>query len=176
LGLFRPVISSVTVEEIQGAPQNVMAFFKKVEATAEIITLSEDVVELSNVYLKEGKFSPQLRVDTLHIAVATVNHVELIASWNFKHIVNLDRIRIYNAVNLKMGYPVVEIRKPEEIIHEIKNSIQWRFQRKRREALSRRICKMTPSQMVMLFNGKIKVNRSLRQTNHGPPHKFHGTR
>jgi hypothetical protein len=118
MGLFCPVISSVTVEEIQGAPQNVMDFFKKVEATAEIITLSEDAVELSNVYLKEGKFSPQLRVDTLHIAVATVNHVELITSWNFKHIVNLDRIRIYNSVNLKMGYPVVEIRSPREIIHE----------------------------------------------------------
>jgi hypothetical protein len=118
MGLFRPVISSVTVEEIQGAPPNVMAFFKEVETTAEIITLSEDAVELSNIYLKEGHFSTQLRVDTLHIAVATVNHVELITSWNFKHIVNLDRIRIYNAVNLKMGYPVVEIRSPREIIHE----------------------------------------------------------
>jgi hypothetical protein len=34
------------------------------------------------------------------------------------------------------------------------------FQRKRREALSRRILKMTPSQMVLLFNGKRKVERN----------------
>ena len=56
-------------------------------------------------------------VDTLHIATATVHKIEIITSWNFKHIVNLARIQIYNAVNLKLGYPIVEIRTPKEIIH-----------------------------------------------------------
>jgi hypothetical protein len=36
-------------------------------------------------------------------------------SWNFKHIVNLRRIHAYNAVNLKMGYPLLEIRTPREV-------------------------------------------------------------
>jgi hypothetical protein len=68
--------------------------------------------------MNEGKFTNKMIVDTLHIAVATVNHIDLIASWNFKHIVNLGRIRIYNSVNIKLGYPIVEIRTPREILHD----------------------------------------------------------
>ncbi len=54
--------------------------------------------------------------DALHIAIATINQVNVLASWNFKHIVNLDRIRLYNAVNMKSGYQVLEIRTPREIL------------------------------------------------------------
>jgi hypothetical protein len=57
-------------------------------------------------------------VDSQHIAIATVNRVDILVSWNFKHIVNLTKIRLYNSVNLKYGYPLLEIRSPREIIHE----------------------------------------------------------
>ena len=56
--------------------------------------------------------------DTQHIAVATVEQVDLLASWNFKHIVNFDKIRLYNAVNLKYGYKVLEIRNPRDLTDE----------------------------------------------------------
>jgi len=47
---------------------------------------------------------------------ATKMLFERLASWNFKHIVNLARIRGYNAVNLKNGYTTIEIRNPKELI------------------------------------------------------------
>jgi len=46
----------------------------------------------------------------------TINQVNVLASWNFKHIVNLDRVRLYNAVNLKNGFSILEIRTPIEIL------------------------------------------------------------
>jgi hypothetical protein len=49
-----------------------------------------------------------------HIPFATVARVDVLVSWNFKHIVNLKRIHAYNAVNLKRGYPLLEIRIPRE--------------------------------------------------------------
>jgi len=52
----------------------------------------------------------------LHIALATLNNVDVLASWNFKHIVNLNRIRLYNSINLKLGYRMIEIRTPREIL------------------------------------------------------------
>ena len=55
--------------------------------------------------------------DTLHIALASVNRADILVSWNFRDIVNLNKIVIYNSVNLKLGYPLVEIRNPREIIH-----------------------------------------------------------
>ncbi len=56
-------------------------------------------------------------VDTLHIAVATVNKIDILVSWNFRDIVNLNKILIYNSVNIKSGYQMIEIRAPREVIH-----------------------------------------------------------
>ena len=43
----------------------------------------------------------------------------MIVSWNFKHMVNLGRIRMFNAVNLEQGYGSIEIRTPKEVLdHE----------------------------------------------------------
>ena len=117
MGLYQPVISSITEEEIIGAPKEVLDFFNKVKRNSEIISPTDEAIELSKEYMKIGKFTKRMLVDTLHIATATVHKIEIITSWNFKHIVNLARIQIYNAVNLKLGYPIVEIRTPKEIIH-----------------------------------------------------------
>jgi hypothetical protein len=54
--------------------------------------------------------------DCVHIATATVHKVDLLVSWNFKHIVNVYRIRGYNSINLKLGYPILNIHSPKEII------------------------------------------------------------
>jgi hypothetical protein len=56
------------------------------------------------------------RNDCLHIAIATVARLDLLVSWNFKHIVNINRIRGYNSINIKNGYPSLEIRSPKEVI------------------------------------------------------------
>ncbi len=68
--------------------------------------------------MKEGKFSRRMLVDTLHIAIASINKIDILVSWNFRDIVNLNKIVIYNAVNIKCGYPLVEIRNPREILHD----------------------------------------------------------
>ena len=56
--------------------------------------------------------------DARHIAIAVVERADLLVSWNFKHIVNINRIHLFNAVNLKLGYPVLEIRSPREVLSE----------------------------------------------------------
>ena len=80
--------------------------------------VSDEAVVLSDVYIREGAALESNRVDALHIAVATVSRVDVVVSWNFKHIVKLSRIRAYNAVNLKLGYPELEIRSPLEVYYE----------------------------------------------------------
>jgi hypothetical protein len=42
--------------------------------------------------------------------------VAVLTSWNFKHIVNLDKIRKYNSVNIEQGYKILEIRSPRDIL------------------------------------------------------------
>ena len=53
--------------------------------------------------------------DCRQIDTATINKVDYLVSWNFKHIVNIFRIRGYNSVNLKNGYIQLDIRSPREI-------------------------------------------------------------
>lgn len=56
------------------------------------------------------------KLDAEHVALAVVHGADLILSWNFKHIVHLEKIRGFNAVNLDQGYQTIEIRSPREVI------------------------------------------------------------
>ena len=47
--------------------------------------------------------------------LATIADVDVLVSWNFKHIVRLDKIRIFNAVNLELGYKQLQIFSPREV-------------------------------------------------------------
>ena len=73
---------------------------------------------LAEAYIQEGVVSESNRVDAQHIAVATVYRVDILVSWNFHHIVKWSRIRAFNGVNLKRGYPQLEIRSPREVVYE----------------------------------------------------------
>jgi len=46
---------------------------------------------------------------------------DVLVSWNFKHIVNFDKIKLFNSVNLKLGYPIIDIRSPLEFINHENN-------------------------------------------------------
>ncbi len=117
-GIYTPVVSKITSDEIESAPKHVVDKFNELLKYADYVELDDDAIELSRAYLKEGRFSQRMLADTLHIAVATINKVDILASWNFKDIVNLNKILVYNSVNIRYGYPIIEIRSPREIIHE----------------------------------------------------------
>jgi hypothetical protein len=85
------------------------------EAHIETIQLDKEAMDLAEAYIAAGVLTARMRADAQHIAMATVARVDVLVSWNFKHIVNLQRIHGYNSVNLRQGYPMVEIRTPREV-------------------------------------------------------------
>ncbi len=111
------VISDVTLVELENARQEVRDLLNLIpEESKEYVLNDEEAEDLANAYLREGAITKKFREDALHIAIATINKVDVLVSWNFKHIVNLDRIKKYNGVNLMNGYPILEIRNPREIL------------------------------------------------------------
>jgi predicted nucleic acid-binding protein len=111
------IISDTTLEELEDAPihvRNLLSFIP--DKFKEVVLLDDEARELSNHYIKEKIVTTKSLIDTRHIAIASVNRANLLVSWNFKHIVNYKLIRLYNSVNLKYGYPVLEIRTPREAI------------------------------------------------------------
>ena len=111
------VLSSLTVQELATAPPEVRRRLASVpEANIETLQLDAEAMELSEAYIAAGVLTAKKRADAQHIAIATVGRVDVLVSWNFKHIVNLQRIHGYNSVNLRRGYPMIEIRTPREVL------------------------------------------------------------
>jgi hypothetical protein len=82
------------------------------------VELDQEADTLAEEYIRAAVVSESSWADAEHIAVATVRRVDILVSWNFRHIVRLSRIRAFNAVNLRLGYPALEIRSPMEIDYE----------------------------------------------------------
>ena len=107
----------MTLFELENAPIHVRELADKIITTnAEFITVDDACTTLAGNYLKEKIVTTKYQSDALHIATATINKIDVVTSWNFKHIVNLNRIRLYNSVNLKYGHSMIEIRSPREIV------------------------------------------------------------
>ncbi|NTW33228.1 MAG: type II toxin-antitoxin system VapC family toxin [Bacteroidetes bacterium] len=111
-----PVISEIVIAELENAPANIKALFNKYYEFYEIAFVNDEIMLLAKKYIKEKALPPKSINDAVHIATATYYKVDVLTSWNFKHIVNLNRIHSINAVNLKNGYQITEIRNPKEII------------------------------------------------------------
>lgn len=119
LGLKIVVISDLTLRELEEASLNVRNLVEKIpEEYREFVILNDEARKLARHYIEEGVASEEHLVDAQHIAIATVSRVDVLVSWNFGHIVNLTWIRLYNSVNLKYGYPLLEIRSPREVLFE----------------------------------------------------------
>ena len=118
-GQYTAVISEVSEFELKFAPDRVQQIIQDIPKTnLEIANLTEEAEELAKAYIQEKVVTPKSLADTQHIAIATVQQVDVLVSWNFKHIVNFDKIRLYNSVNLKYGYRTLEIRNPRDLTDE----------------------------------------------------------
>lgn len=107
--------SEVVDDELSGAPIFVQEFIEEIPSqNIRNILLTEEAVLLAEEYIQENVVGKSSRADCLHIAIATLEKADLLVSWNFKHIVNIEKIHGYNAVNLKKGFQTLEIRNPRE--------------------------------------------------------------
>ena len=118
LGNFAPVISDVIDAEIVAAPELVkMQYATLLDCQPERVELTEDVRELARAYQNKQIVPVKFSNDALHIALATHAEVDMLVSWNFRHIVRFDKIRMFNAVNRELGYKHIDIYSPREVTH-----------------------------------------------------------
>ena len=112
------VVSDLLDIELINAPQHVREHLLSYSADKfQRVELTEEAIKLADIYIHEKVVGKTSIEDCRHIALATINKVDVLASWNFKHIVNLDRIKGYNSVNLRHGYSMIEIRSPKDLVN-----------------------------------------------------------
>lgn len=118
LGFYQLFVSVVTEEEIQGAPPEIQKFFAETFTDAkQILPLTPEAETLAQAYLAAGVVTSNYADDARHVAIATVEQVGLIVSWNFKHLANYQRETAFNGVNLLQGYRPARILTPLELIY-----------------------------------------------------------
>lgn len=114
-GEFVILYSAVTQDELENAPERVKELVKSLRVDqTEFIEITDESVDFATEYIDEKVVGQTSYADCLHIALATINRADFLVSWNFKHIVNIERIRGYNSINIKNGYKQLEIRSPRE--------------------------------------------------------------
>ena len=117
LGQVVCVYSDLTKGELFDAPERVRNFSRELsKENLEVVKMTEEAINLAKSYIDESVVGKTSFYDCVHIALATIHKVDILVSWNFKHIVNIYRIRGYNSVNLRCGYQTLEIRLPRDSI------------------------------------------------------------
>jgi predicted nucleic acid-binding protein len=114
---FHVYLSEISKLELIPAPKQVQDLINLIPPSCLfILEFTEEAKLLAEYYINDKILGSASRDDAYHIAIATVNRIDVLLSWNFRHIVNLDKIRLFNAINLKNGYPSIEIRSPKELL------------------------------------------------------------
>ena len=118
LGQIKCVYSNLTESELTKAPERVRNHFESIkDEFKEKVLVTPEALKLAQTYIEEKVVGETSLDDCIHIATATLNKVNVLVSWNFKHIVNIYRIRGYNSVNLRLGHTILEIHSPKEIVN-----------------------------------------------------------
>ena len=116
LGSFKPLLSEIISAEIENAPAQIQNLYGELLAlNPEIISIDDEISDLADAYQERNILTQKYYDDGLHIAVATVREADMLVSWNFRHIVRAEKIRLFNAVNLEKGYKPIQIYSPREV-------------------------------------------------------------
>ncbi len=117
-GKFKIIFSTILEEELSLAPEKVQELVRNIQTeNSEFVEETDEAVQLALDYISEKVVGQTSYSDCLHIALATINKADILVSWNFKHIVNVERIRGYNSINIKNGYKQLEIRSPRDLMN-----------------------------------------------------------
>ena len=114
---FDVYFSEVNETELSLAPIYIQDLKKLIPTDCyKYAELNEEAKKLAETYVAEKALGKASMNDAYHIAIASVNRLDCLVSWNFKHIVNFDKIKLFNSINMKLGYPLIDIRTPLEFL------------------------------------------------------------
>jgi hypothetical protein len=105
-GIFVPCISQVVFEEIDDAPEEAAArMMEQIDKLAPLILeATAESERLTDAYLDAGVAPAKKRQDARHVAIATVARLQIVISWNHRHLANARKRDLFYAVNRLAGY------------------------------------------------------------------------
>jgi predicted nucleic acid-binding protein len=116
VGRLTPVLSDVTAAEVRDTPESVRNLHQELLTLVDrVLPLTAEALSLVAAYEARKILPAKYAADMRHIALATIDEVDSLVSWNFKHVVRLEKIRLFNEVNVQLGYRPLSILSPREV-------------------------------------------------------------
>jgi len=117
-GKYTPFISELVLREIGKTERFKRERLLSLVRTYEIPCLetTPGCLALAQKYMERRLFPQKYRDDSIHIATATVHNLDVVISWNLRHMVKLKTRREVKAINILEGYREIEICTPTEVI------------------------------------------------------------
>lgn len=117
-GKYDIYISEIVIREVNRASKEKAKNLTELinEIVIEELPIEQEVQELAKRYIAEGIIPQKYEDDALHIAVASINNLDAIISWNFAHIVKLKTKKEVVGINAISGYKEIDIYSPWEVI------------------------------------------------------------
>ena len=116
-GRYQFLTSAVTADELSTAPERVRDLFADTFPAETLPGITVESERLAAASMERHILPPRYTDDARHVAVCTVTQLEYLVSWNFKHLVNVEREKGFNAVNLLPGDRPIRIVNPLELIY-----------------------------------------------------------
>ena len=82
----------------------------------ELLTVSEDALELGLTLIKKGPLPEKAQTDAFHIAVAVSTGMDYLLTWNCKHIANARMQNGIRTICSALGFTTPVICTPEELL------------------------------------------------------------
>ena len=116
---FATYISALVYEEAgRGNPEQAQKRLSAIEPFP-VLDVDHDAQELASRLLLDKAVPEEFPEDAMHIAVAAVNGIDILLTWNFAHINNpFKKMLIRQAVE-NAGYRCPEICSPDELMEGI---------------------------------------------------------
>jgi predicted nucleic acid-binding protein len=114
--VYEMIISEVVLWEIEAATESKRALLLTQVDGLPVLPMTPEADRLAVEYIRRGILPPRSINDARHVALATLNSVDALVSWNFGHLVNIRRSKGINELNEEMKLPTIEIITPEEVL------------------------------------------------------------
>jgi len=87
-----------------------------VDLRATMLSVSPEAEVLATRYAQARIIPARFQDDLLHVAVGVCYRLDMIVSWNMKHLANPKKVALINAVNRQYGWPLMRIHTPQEVM------------------------------------------------------------
>jgi predicted nucleic acid-binding protein len=118
LSAHEPFVSPLVFKEIARTRSSRRELLEQVvlELRASLLDMTPEVEVLAGQYMAARIIPARFQADLLHVAVAVCHRLDMIVSWNMKHLANPKKVALINAVNRQQGRPLMRIHTPKEVI------------------------------------------------------------